>query len=176
MQIMAIIICEKLLCVRCCPEYSKYFYLIPKLSIWSVRLLRQREAALGAQVHTARRWGDRLELRLCNSTSKVPLRWHHQCDIIKVTSSPMRYPGCSLPGHVLSMVSDPTGAILVEYIFPLPSSAFTYFHRMSMNVGQDVCQCTMCVPGACKWEEGFRFSGTEEQKLMSNHVGVGNWQ
>lgn len=55
MQIMVIIIYERLLSVRRYPEYSKYFYLISKLFIWPVRILRQREATLGAQVHTVRR-------------------------------------------------------------------------------------------------------------------------
>ena len=55
MQIMAIIIYERLLSVRRYPGYSKYFYLISKLFIWPVRILRQREATLDAQVHTVRR-------------------------------------------------------------------------------------------------------------------------
>lgn len=51
---MAIIVYERLLSVRCYPEYSNYFYLISKLFIWLLRILRQREAALGEQVHTVR--------------------------------------------------------------------------------------------------------------------------
>lgn len=53
MQIMAIIY-ERLLSVRRYLESSKYFYLISNLFIWLVRILRQREATLGVQLHTVR--------------------------------------------------------------------------------------------------------------------------
>lgn len=47
MQIMAIIIYERLLRVRRYPEYSKYFYLISKLFIWSVRILKSQRGDTG---------------------------------------------------------------------------------------------------------------------------------
>lgn len=76
---MAIIIYERLLRVRRYPEYSKYFYLISKLFIWSVRILKSQRGDTGFPGSHSRWWGDKLEPRLRNSTS---MRWHHQGDVI----------------------------------------------------------------------------------------------